>query len=134
MNAREQRGLAIAALCKIDRKGGVFLVPSQSGNGRYTVCPDPENPHCTCPDHESTGQHCKHIFAVEFSMKREQNADGTVTETLTQTARRTYRQDWPAYNAAQTHEKERFLALLHDLCEGIPTPVQTKAGRPRILF
>ena len=137
MNAREERGLAIAALCKIDRKGAVYLVPSQSGKGRYTVCPDAENPHCSCPDHETTGGKCKHIYAVEFSMKREQHPDGseTLTESLTLTkvtTRKTYRQDWKAYNLAQTHEKERFLELLHELCAGVAEPEQAKTGRPRL--
>ena len=35
----------------------------------------------------------------------------------------TYRQDWPAYNAAQVHERE--------LCDAIPQPPQ-KMGRPRL--
>ncbi|MBS0209244.1 MAG: transposase [Planctomycetes bacterium] len=135
MDAREQRGLVIAALCKIDRKGGIFLVPSQSGKGRYTVCPDPASPHCSCPDHEATGQRCKHIFAVEFSMKREQNNDGTVTvtEQVTITKRQTYPQQWEAYNAAQTHEKEKFLDLLRGLCDGVSAPrTGPKGGHPRL--
>ena len=33
--------------------------------------------------------------------------------------RRTYPQNWPAYNAAQTSEKDTFMALLGDLCAGI---------------
>jgi hypothetical protein len=45
MNEREQRGLQIAATCKMTKKGNLWLVPSQSGHGRYTVCPDPEAPH-----------------------------------------------------------------------------------------
>src|SRR5207253_3170965 len=36
--------------------------------------------------------------------------------------RPTYRQDWPAYNEAQSQEKERFRVLLADLCAGIPEP------------
>ena len=67
---REQRGLRIAATCKLTKKGQVWLVPSQSGHGRYTVSPDPEAPHCTCPDHETRGLKCKHLFAVEFAMQR----------------------------------------------------------------
>ena len=35
----------------------------------------------------------------------------------------TYRQDWPAYNDAQTHEKDRFQILLNDLCSGIAEPL-----------
>src|SRR5436305_325708 len=103
MNAREQRGLVIAATCKLEQKGRVWLVPSQSGNGRYGVVLSPE-PKCTCPDHLEGGFKCKHIFAAEYVVRREHNADGstTVTETLTvtetvQTERKTYKQDWPNY-------------------------------------
>jgi hypothetical protein len=41
-------------------------------------------------------------------------------------------QNWSAYNTAQTHEKERFLDLLRDLCGGISEPVPQKNGRPRL--
>jgi len=64
MNDREQRGLLIAATAKITRKGGVWIVPSQSGKGRYTVSPDQAEPHCSCPDHETRGCTCKHIYAL----------------------------------------------------------------------
>ena len=43
----------------------------------------------------------------------------------------TYRQNWSAYNAAQTEEKTRFASLLGELCQGVPQPEQTK-GRPRL--
>jgi len=45
--------------------------------------------------------------------------------------RKTYPQDWHAYNAAQTREKEMVAALLGDLCTAIESPPQ-KRGRPRI--
>lgn len=48
-----------------------------------------------------------------------------------QTARVTYKQEWTAYNAAQTHEKDTFLSLLRELCDGIQEPPQTR-GRPRL--
>ena len=35
------------------------------------------------------------------------------------TTRSTYPQDWPAYNAAQTSEKDTFVSLLSDLCASI---------------
>ena len=35
------------------------------------------------------------------------------------TTRKSYPQDWPAYNAAQTTEKDTFVSLLSDLCAGI---------------
>lgn len=137
MTDREQRGLVIAATCKIVRKGSVWLVPSQSGKGKYTVCTDAEHPHCTCPDHETRGVECKHIFAARYTLQREFNFDGTetVTETIeiTETVeRKSYPQNWRAYNRAQTNEKDQFLQLLHDLCRGIPEPEQAKTGRPRL--
>jgi hypothetical protein len=78
---REQRGLRIAATCKLTQKGGIWLVPSQSGHGRYTVGPDSESPHFTCADHETQGLKCKHLFAVEFAMKRKDHRDSSTTVT-----------------------------------------------------
>lgn len=138
MDARQQRGMEIAALCRIDKKGAdTWLVPSMSGKGRYTVTHDGLYPHCTCPDHEQRAAKCKHMWAVEFAMERETttNADGstTVTESVTvkATKRTTYPQNWPAYNAAQTNEQDRFQELLRDLCAGVENLPAGK-GRPRI--
>lgn len=39
---------------------------------------------------------------------------------------------WTAYNAAQSEEKTRFVALLSDLCSSVPQPPQTGRGRPRL--
>lgn len=139
MDARQQRGLEIAAVFKIVQKGKVWLVPSQSSNGlKYTVCPDKEQPHCSCPDHEA-GFKCKHIFAVEYVIQREfvfSDKDGleTVTETVTisqSIKQTTYPQNWRAYNKAQVNEKDTFQVLLRELCGGIAEPEQ-KRGRPRI--
>jgi transposase len=136
MNEREQRGLVIAAKCRLVRKGDQWAVPSQSGTGNYMVDLEPENqagPRCTCADHEITGQKCKHIFAVEIVSQRERYADGSSavvsTVTIKEECRKTYRQSWPEYNLAQTHEKERFLSLLQDLCRGVQEPPAPKKGR-----
>src|SRR6185436_647622 len=45
--------------------------------------------------------------------------------------RKTYSQNWPAYNAAQTQEKSQLQALLYELCRTIPEPLQQR-GRPRL--
>ena len=50
--------------------------------------------------------------------------------TTTPQTRKTYPQNWTAYNAAQTSEKDTFMTLLADLCAGIPQPEYTH-GRPR---
>src|SRR5688500_14389207 len=132
MTDRELKALQIAAKSKLTRKGNVWLVPSQAGHGEYEVNPDPESPNCSCPDHEHTQARCKHIFAVEYVIEREQTADGqtVVTETV-KVSRKTYSQNWPAYNPAQTQEKSRLQALLYELCRAIPEPEQRR-GRPRL--
>ena len=66
---------------------------------------------------------------MSSSFRRETKPDGTVTET--KTIRITYTQEWAAYNDAQTHEQEKFVILLRDLCNGIPQP-EYKFGRPRL--
>jgi len=122
MNPREERGLIIAALCKLNHGPEGWLVPSQSGERIYTVNPTAQT--CTCPDHTESGQKCKHLYAVEFVIKREVHADGSVTDTqtVTLTKKVTYKQDWPAYNLAQSIEKDRLQELLFDLCGGLPEP------------
>ena len=135
MDGREQRGIEIAARSKVVRRDAGWSVPSQSGTGSYTVSDvAADAPRCTCPDFMLRIEPCKHIFAVRIVIQRELQFDGeTVTETVsvTKTVKRTYRQNWPAYNAAQTNEKDKFMVLLRDLCGGLPEPVQ-KRGRPRI--
>jgi len=129
MNAREERGLVIAALCKLNRVNGEWAVPSQSSEMVYRV--NLTNHTCTCPDFAEAGQKCKHQYAAEFTMKREVAADGTITETKTMTfsEKKTYKQNWPAYNAAQSVEKDRFQELLFDLLRGVPEPERTVKGR-----
>ena len=136
LSPRELKALEIAAKSKLQRSGDRWFVPSQTrgkgGDYYYTVKPDPLQPHCNCPDFEARKLRCKHIFAVEYTIQREQTSDGqtTITETL-KISRKTYPQDWPAYNKAQTEEKGIFQRLLHHLCEGIGEPSQVM-GRPRL--
>src|SRR5271163_870906 len=136
---RERRGLEIAALSNLIRKGAVWLVPSQSGHGRYTVSPDPAEPFCNCPDFEERQQPCKHVFAARYVLRRE-NADGSVSQTetvvmtkTTKIPRPTYRQDWLNYNLAQTREKHEFQELLFDLCQNHLLEVKRGRGRPSLL-
>lgn len=74
---------------------------------------------------------CKHIYAVRFTLQSQSNRDGTVTvtETLTVERKTTYPQNWPAYNAAQSVEKDRVQELLFELCRDIPEPGRTGCGR-----
>ena len=132
MNAREERGLVIAALCKLSKTNdGVWLVPSQSGAEQiYRVNLDAKT--CTCKDCSEGGYTCKHQYAAQFTYKRDYLPNGDVIETksVTFTERKTYTQNWRAYNLAQSTEKHRFQELLFDLTRGVPEPARKPgAGR-----
>jgi len=141
LSARELAGLQIAAMARLRRRGEIWLVPSHGqrrGGSPYQVTPHPIDPRCTCPDHALHGGKCKHIYAVEFALRRESEQDGGPVygrEMRTEPPpRKTYRQDWAAYNAAQTREKALFQILLRDLVRGT-TNEQFQArrkGRPRV--
>lgn len=127
MDARQQRGIQIAAEAgAVVSDGRTWRVRSQTqGAKNYRV-----NPHavsCSCPDHETTGDKCKHIHAVLITMSIEHTEAGTVVTAT----RQTYSQDWATYNRCQVNEKDDFMALLADLCSTIEQPVQAK-GRPRL--
>ncbi len=124
---REVRGIPPTAAFRLVQRGEDWIVPSQGGKGSYRV--NLGEQHCTCPDHETNGNRCKHIIAAEIVYRRETAPDGTVTET--KAVRLTYSQDWAAYNAAATSEKRHFIALLRELCSEVEQPVQT-FGRPRL--
>ena len=85
-NLRETRGLEIAQakenqITRID--SATYKVLSQGGNGEYAVCLSEDEWRCECPDHHFRGMKCKHIWAVEFSLKiREQVRKNIVIEEV----------------------------------------------------
>jgi len=138
MDARQLKGLEIAATMPVRRSTYGWIVPSQTGHGSYKVASTNQalqalteatgDLACNCPDFELRNLPCKHVLAVEYTIKREVRPDGAVT---TEQLKVTYTQDWTAYNAAQCEEKERFMPMLADLCATIPNPPQGR-GRPRL--
>jgi transposase len=140
METRELKAMQIAATTRLRRTAEAWIVPSQSVTnasyrvvqtewvGEYARADRPNGWQCTCPDFELRQQPCKHILAVEFTVRREITDEG---EVVTQTVSVTYSQEWSAYNAAQCSEKDRFMPMLADLCSTIPNPPQGK-GRPRL--
>ena len=143
---RQSRGLAIAALVKIKKGKLGYMVPSQSGGGKYVVTVDDgEPPYCTCPDFELRQKPCKHIFAVAVSAKREDEspenpaAEGSTVAVPTvitmpekpKPKRHTYKQDWAAYTKAQIYEGDYLVALLRQLCDIVEEP-EYIFGRPRL--
>ena len=129
---RQMRGMAIAARVKITQNRIGYKVPSQSGNGSYVVNVDGD-PVCTCPDYEMRLQDCKHIFAVQLLIEREENRECAKSEPAAPDAPLTFDHSWAAYNAAQANEREHFNRLLHELCGTIIQPPQAE-GRPRLLL
>jgi uncharacterized Zn finger protein len=97
MNARKQKGEQLARTVQIQKKGmDKWLVPSQTGNGEYTVNRAGETFRCTCPDYQNRGQECKHIYCVEIKiLKWFDNQGNSGTEI---TIKKTYTRDWSAYN------------------------------------
>src|SRR5258707_570806 len=129
MDAREQKGLALSSDKRIRNVNGpTWAVPSQSDEASaYLV--NVTAGTCTCPDFELRRAKCKHVFAVEYVRTVETKADGstTVTESLKVT-RKTYVQDRPAYNRAQTVEQDTVRTLLRGLCDGIVNPAHPGRG------
>jgi transposase len=131
MDLRELKALELAARAKIvANSDGTWTVPSQSGGGTYRVVTWPGAESCTCADFELRQQPCKHVVAARLVEEREGKRPAPPMDTAEVPKRKTYRQDWPKYNLAQTTEKDRFLELLSDLCRGVEEPPRhCKAGK-----
>lgn len=126
IDLRRHGGALLAAAKRIRRvQASIYVVPSQRRDGSSYVV-DYLMKTCTCPDHATTGVACKHWWAVEFATHPEAANDLGVPPL-----KPTYSQNWPAYNAAQTTEREQISLLLRALCNGIQEPPR-KRGRPRL--
>jgi hypothetical protein len=133
MDLRTVKATEISVDMRISFADGSWRVHSQTGSRFYKVDPSPSAAACECEDFALRAQPCKHILGVrqllERQLKGEPNPMPEQIHALP--PRPTYGQDWPAYNLAQTHEKDHFQSLLADLCAGIPQPAQKpKGGRP----
>ena len=137
LDSRKLHGLRMASTAKIVRFRWRWRISSESGQRTYLVKPDGKNPSCTCPDFERRKLPCKHMYAVRARLSQEETLEsGRAEEDIDREAKLvekvTYRQNWPAYNRAQTHEKDEFLELLQELCRGLERAKPQERGRPRI--
>lgn len=130
-NQREERGQALANRRAIKHVGHIWTIPSESGTHRYTV--DLEKMTCICPDFIFHQVPCKHIYAAQFRAKETASEASAPVGPIPfpPKYRKSYSQNWTAYNKAQTSEKSEFQRLLAQLCGGIEEPQQTN-GRPRL--
>lgn len=129
---REERGQQLLKKVKIVKTPSGWRVPSESHGGHYYLVNfNGHEPKCDCPDCQLRRKKCKHIFAVEFYIKRQINKEGKITET--KGVKITYSQKWNAYDKSQTNEKLYFLKLLRELCDFIEQP-KYNFGRPKIPY
>ena len=70
MDMRELKGLEIAARCKLAFQESAWLVPSQSGNGKYKATLQPVT-SCTCEDFSLNRRPCKHVHAARLVQERD---------------------------------------------------------------
>jgi transposase len=127
VDMRELRGLEIAARAKVEFVDGVWTVPSQTSTvTKYRVTLDPVS--CSCEDFVLRQQVCKHVHAARLVCERDYGGKAPVVVADEVPKRPTYKQNWPAYNEAQTTEKRRFQVLLADLCRGVPELPQPAKG------
>jgi transposase-like protein len=80
VNLREEKGLQIAQTQSqiVTIEENFFTVRSQSGRGEYTIYSVDGELHCSCPDHTFRHVKCKHLFAVEFSLKMKEQVKKNV--------------------------------------------------------
>ncbi|HEX8370562.1 MAG TPA: transposase [Pyrinomonadaceae bacterium] len=130
MIRKHQKGKEIAKEANLRFDGNVWLVPSQSGHGEYTV--DLQNQTCSCPDYSKTLVKCKHQYAVDEKINRifktvAANNNGATKPKKKQTPR-----NWSGYHRAQVKGRGKFLELLFELCGQIDKSALPKqAGRGR---
>lgn len=129
MEAREIRGMQIAEKGGLEQTKHGWIVPAQGGSGHYFVQRKGGRYVCDCPDCQTRNLTCKHSYAVMHTLRKTVDSQGKTT--ITETKRITYKQDWKAYNKAQTGEITSFDELLKDLVENVDEPKQ-KMGRPRL--
>ncbi len=133
MDSRQKKGILLALRGGIVEDGVAHLVPSETKPSvRYRVffmraC------SCTCEDYERHQHHCKHIWAVHYSVMLECGEKLPEIPEDEEEVEPTVRRDWPAYNRAQINEKPKLLLLLRDLCSQLPAPKPNpRGGRPPI--
>lgn len=135
MNAREVKARELADRGRVVCDGSGWLVFSLTSPERYQVSLEPL--FCSCPDFELRQEECKHILAVRLTVVRraERVRPGPHPERPpVQYPRKTYKQDWPNYEAAQINEQDEFMPLLHDLCSQIVEEPRPLRGRPPLLL
>ncbi|MFL5329354.1 MAG: transposase [Gemmataceae bacterium] len=104
-------------------------MPSQSSDSLHRVRLTQGDLFCDCADFELRQEPCKHIHAARLTQERQKKVKAPKIDTDALPQKKTYAQNWKAYNLAQTTERHRFQVLLADLCAGVPEPEYPGVGR-----
>ena len=134
-STREQRGRQIAQRGGIRQLGARYVVPAQSANSNVpTYLVDVVEQTCTCPDFELRHRPCKHYEACMFWLVWEGAVNVETGEIVLPKKKQQSKQNWPAYNRAQTTEGERVPLFLKALCAAVPDEERPpgKSGRKPI--
>src|SRR5712691_5566316 len=70
VDLRELKALEIAARSRITFDGSAWVVPSQTGSGRYRVAIGSQ-PSCECEDFQNRRLPCKHVIAARLVHERD---------------------------------------------------------------
>lgn len=128
--SREERGKLLAGSSKIVKIPAGWRITSQTSTSRdYIVKFTKDEPKCSCPDCELRHKKCKHIYAIEFYIKKQIDQEGKLTET--KGVKISYAQQWKAYDKSQINEKFYFMNLLRELCDFAEQPLYI-FGRPKL--
>lgn len=109
MSGTSERWQRAVAMRAADPEGvhrlseNVWLVRSQNTRGRYRVVLTGEEWSCDCEDFAKWEEPCKHIYRVQLELTAE-ICESDVRATTT-APRRTYSQDWPAYDRASRRRR-----------------------------
>jgi len=107
----------------------VYLVQSQTGIGWHKIQWNGKEWVCNCPDFAKNGNitPCKHLLALKLQLDhRYVSIEGQEPKI----EKKTYTQNWSAYNQAQVQEFELFDKLLYHLVEPVQGPEHNGPGRP----
>ena len=126
MESRLQKAKEIVAGSMVRPGPGCYFVTASTGDVAYRVTLDGLFQTCQCEDFElrgGPGAPCKHIFAARiFRAQQEAGGPAPCDQPGPPVPRKTYKQDWPNYNAAQVNEGYYLKRLLFDLCQTVPEP------------
>jgi len=110
----------------------IYLVQSQTGIGWYKTQWNGKEWVCDCPDFAKNGHinPCKHLLALKLRLEhRYVSIEGQEPKI----EKKTYPQNWSAYNQAQVQEFEIFDQFLYQLISNIEEPERPrKRGRPEL--